>query len=226
MTSFVILIFIIAIIFFVSKLKGMVVIGFKMTRLLLLSYVGLLVVATAISMLFPQNSLSYDKVSQEELLEEMGLQQEVIEAANRGIFKEPKGFTVKKKWTFPVSKDRIILTKPEAYYSQVFVEMSSELQGEIQVTNYVGRSLINGMDVTKERDSVDVSLSEDQLTIKSPAQVDFKFAEISTGFPFNQFSGDIINLFSSDFDSYEGMDIIYMKVPENLEIEGEVVYVN
>ncbi|MGI8387607.1 hypothetical protein [Robertmurraya sp. P23] len=209
-----------------SKSKKKAWIGMKTTRLLLLGYVGLLILLAGASLLLPMNSTSLKVMSEEEVEQSMKLQDQVMNEAFRGTFEEENGLDVVEKWTFPFTSDELGITPINDYSVQVFIEKSPDIGNEIQVTHYAGKTIVNGMDLTEKRGAVNIEMQGNQLEIKNPSHVGIKLAEISNGFPFQQFSAEGVEWFSNSSYGNIGMDVLYIKAPIGLKIEGEALYVN
>jgi hypothetical protein len=209
-----------------SKSKKKAWIGMKTTRLLLLGYVGLLILLAGASLLLPMNSSSIKMMSEEEVEQSMKLQDQVMNEAFRGTFEEENGLDVVEKWTFPLTGDELGITPINDYSVQVFIEKSLDIGEEIQITHYVGKTIVNGMDLTEKRGEVQIEMQGNDLEIKNPSHVSVELAEISNGFPFQQFSAEKVEWFSSGFYGNKGMDVLYIKAPKGLKIEGQALYVN
>ncbi len=209
-----------------SKSKKKVWIGMKTTRLLLLGYGGLLILLAGAALLLPMKSYSFNILSEEEVEQTMKLQDQIMSEAFRGTFEEENGLDVVEKWTFPLTGDELGITPINDYYVQVFIEKSSDIKNEIQITHYAGKTIVNGMDLTEKRGEVQIEMQGNELEIKNPTHVSITLAEISSGFPFQQFTKEKVELFQSGSYGNIGMDILYIKAPEGLKIEGEALYVN
>lgn len=201
-------------------------IGMKTTRVILLGYVGLLILLAGASLLLPMNNTSIKMLSEEEVEQSMKLQDQVISEAYRGTFEEENGLDVIEKWTLPLTSDELGITPINDYSIQVFIEKSSEVGEEIQITHYAGKTIVDGMDLTEKRDKVRIEMQGNELEIKNPSHVSVKLAELSTGFPFQQFSSEKVEWFQSNSYGNIGMDVLYIKAPIGLKIEGQALYVN
>lgn len=209
-----------------SKSKKKAWIGMKTTKLLLLGYVGLLILLAGASILLPVNSTSLKVLSEEEVEQNMKLQDQVMSDAFRGTFEEENGLDVVKKWTFPLTGDELGIIPINDYYVQVFIEKSSDIGEEIQVTHYAGKTIVNGIDLTEKRGEVQIEMQGNELEIKNPSHVSVELAEISSGFPFKQFTKEKVELFPNGSYGNIGMDVLYIKAPKGLKIEGQAYYVN
>lgn len=209
-----------------SKSKKKAWIGMKTTRFLLLGYVGLLILLAGASLLLPLNSPSIEMMSEEEVEKSMELQDKVMNEAFRGSFEEENGLDVVEKWNFPITGDELGITTINDYFVQVFIEKSPDMGKEIQVTHYSGKTIVNGMDLTDKKGAIQMEMHGNKLEIMNPSHVAVNLAEISSGFPFQQFSSEKVEWFSGGSYGNIGMDVLYIKAPEGLKIEGEALYVN
>jgi hypothetical protein len=225
---FIILIILIvgAVVFLFTKSKKKTWIGMKTTRMLLLVYGVLLILLGGASVIVPINSSSLKMMSEEEIEQTLKLQDEIINQAYRGTFKDEDGIDAVKKWTFPFKSEELIITPINSHSVQVFIEKSPDIKEEIEVIHYVGKTVVNGFDITEKRGAVELDLSSNVLEIKNPPQVAVKLAEVSNGFPFQQFSKEKVELYPSDSFGNIGMDVLYIKAPVGLKIDGQALYVN
>lgn len=209
-----------------SKSKRKAWIGIKATQLLLLGYGGLLVLLASTAWLVPLNNSTLKIMSDEEIDQNMKLQDEVMSDAFRGTFTEENGLHVVEEWTFPLISEELGITPINTYSVQVFIENSPDIEGEIQVSHYAGKTIVNGFDLTEKRGPLNLNMQGNVLEIKNPQEVSVTLAEISYGFPFQQFTGEEVDPFSNHSFGHMGIDVLYIKAPEGLKIEGDAVYVN
>jgi hypothetical protein len=209
-----------------SKSKKKAWIGMKATKYLLLGYGGLLILLAGASLLVPMNSSLPTLLSEEEIEQNMKLQDQVMSEAFRGSFQEENGLDVVEKWTFPLTNEELSITPGNAYSVQVFIEKSPDIGEEIQVTHYAGKTIVNGFDLTEKRGPFHLDMQGNVLEIKNPDEVSVKLAEISYGFPFQQFASEKVDLFSNHSYGNIGLDVLYIKVPGGIKIEGDTLYVN
>jgi hypothetical protein len=209
-----------------TKSKRKTWIGMKTTRLLLLGYGGLLILLGGASVILPMNNSSLKMLSEEEIEQTLKLQDAIINQAYRGTFKAEDGIDAVKKWTYPFKEEELIITPINSHSVQVFIEKSPDIKEEIEVIHYVGKTVVNGFDITEKRGAVELDLSSNVLEIKNPPQVAVKLAEVSNGFPFQQFSKEKVELYPSDSFGNIGMDVLYIKAPVGLKIDGQALYVN
>jgi hypothetical protein len=209
-----------------TKSKRKTWIGMKTTRLLLLGYGGLLILLGGASVILPMNNSSLKMLSEEEIEQTLKLQDEIINQAYRGTFKAEDGIDAVKKWTYQFKEEELIITPINSHSVQVFIEKSPDIKEEIEVIHYVGKTVVNGFDITEKRGAVELDLSSNVLEIKNPPQVAVKLAEVSNGFPFQQFSKEKVELYPSDSFGNIGMDVLYIKAPVGLKIDGQALYVN
>ena len=220
------IVIIVAVVSQLTKSKRKTWIGMKTTKILLLGYGGLLFLLAGASLILPMNSTSLKMLTEEEIKQTMEFQDEVMNQAFRGTFKEENGLEAVKKWTFPSKSEELIITPVNSHSVQVFIEKSTDIKDEIHVTHFVGKTIVNGFDITEKRGAVELELNSNILEINNPAQVTVKLAEVSNGFPFQQFTKEKVEFFPSDSFGNIGMDVLYIKAPVGLKIDGQALYVN
>lgn len=110
------------------------------------------------------------------------------------------------------------------FHYPVLIERTNDDQVEVMI--YQTPIIIDGMDITKYVDQVEVKRSSDTLKI-IPKKVDLSIASFQTGFPFRQFDKDREPWFEED--DQLGAQLLYFRIPDDIQLhveeEIEVEYV-
>ncbi|MED1864167.1 hypothetical protein P4V41_11950 [Fictibacillus nanhaiensis] len=213
----------------IMKSTNKVSLGTRKIRWILGGYTIILAIATVISLSVLPNYKNDQKVATAaEMTKIEDAQTKAIDNLYSGNLVDlDKAFSEKKKWSFPFEEKSldIVLTEGETGIMSVFAERKSENDGEIEATYHVGKSYIDGVDFTNELDPPELLLNGQQLTVNNPTLVTVSFSRFSPGFAFSQFSKG--EHFSQEIrSSVIGRDFILLKVPNDIEINGNISWIN
>ncbi|MDR7074364.1 hypothetical protein [Fictibacillus barbaricus] len=205
------------------------VMGVKKTKWIVGSYAVILIIATVLSFLLPIDRNTAGKsLSKSEVDKIQKVQDSIYGSISNGRFKEQefKGALIKKKsWSFPFNEKALTfsLRNPDNFSPSILVEKTNAR--EIQGIYYVGKAIVDGIDVTDKISSPTIHLNHSSLIIGNPDAKEVKFAKFSTAFSFDQFSGKP-TVFNHESYGIFGIDILYLKVPKNVQITGDYHPVN
>ncbi|MBH0162827.1 MULTISPECIES: hypothetical protein [unclassified Fictibacillus] len=203
--------------------------GTRKIRWILGGYTMILAIATVISLSILPNHKNDEKIATAaEMSRIEDAQTKAIDNLYSGnVVDLDKVFSEKKKWSFPFNEKSldIVLTEGETGIMSVFAERKSENDGEIEATYHVGKSYIDGVDFTDKVHSPELLLNGQQLTVNNPALVTVSFSRFSPGFAYSQFSKGG-HFTQENRSSVIGRDFILLKVPNNIEINGDISWIN
>jgi hypothetical protein len=203
--------------------------GTKKIRWILGGYTIILVIATVISLsILPDHKNDQKVATAAEMTKIEDAQTKAIDNLYSGnVVDLDQVFSQKKKWSFPFNKKSldIVLKEGETGIMSVFAERKNANDGEIEASYYVGKSYIDGVDFTDKVHSPELVLNGQQLTVNNPALVTVSFSRFSPGFAYSQFSKG--GHFSQENrSSVIGRDFILLKVPNDIEINGDIGWIN
>ncbi|WP_137791424.1 hypothetical protein [Bacillus sp. E(2018)] len=203
--------------------------GTRKIRWILGGYTIILAIATVISLSVLPNYKNDQKVATAaEMTKIEDAQTKAIDNLYSGNIDDlDKAFFEKKKWSFSTDKKSldIVVEEGETGIMSVFAERKSASDGEIEATYYLGKSYIDGVDFTDELHPPEILLNGQQLTVNNPPLVTVSFSRFSPGFAYSQFSKD--GHFSQENrSSVIGRDFILLKVPKDIEINGDISWIN
>jgi hypothetical protein len=200
-------------------------------KLVLGVYGALLLVAVVLFYLLPiEGSLNKVVENQEELTKAEQAGNLLMSAASEGkqIEKENiDGVLIKKQWDFPYEGKQLDIAQVGQQYSIPFllVERKDDDDGQIEVIHYYTRTIIENIEFTDERGPFTIQLEKDQLMISNPNMIDIHVGKFAKEFTISQFtSQNSMDLFS-DVNQIDGTNVLYIRVPKNVEVEGEVQFV-
>ncbi|MGM0806756.1 MAG: hypothetical protein ACQET8_18580 [Bacillota bacterium] len=203
--------------------------GTRKIRWILGGYTMILAIATVISLSILPNHKNDEKIATAaEMSSIEDAQTKAIDNLYSGnVVDLDKIFSEKKKWSFPFNEKSldIVLTEGETGIMSVFAERKSENDGEIEATYHVGKSYIDGVDFTDKVHSPELLLNGQQLTVNNPALVTVSFSRFSPGFAYSQFSKGG-HFTQENRSSVIGRDFILLKVPNDIEINGDISWIN
>ncbi|WP_281974942.1 hypothetical protein [Halobacillus litoralis] len=182
---------------------------------MMIGYVVLLLVSTSIFLLLPvdridsQEEGSVPDTQSEQLYTH--LQEGKTEQIDEGLIVE--------QWTLDYESDELFLSTPSNDVNgvNIFVEHTESVENAVEATYYQTPMSINGIAI-KRRYKPRVDLSEGKLNVYPSETVQIEYKLYEKEFPYKQFS-DEKN--SGDVVSGWSMAALYIKVPENIEIEAD-----
>lgn len=200
-------------------------------KLLLGVYGVLLLVAVGLFYFLPiEESLNKVVENQEELAQAERAGDLLINAASEGkqIEKENiDGVLIKKQWDFPYEGKLLDITQVDEQYSTAFilVERKDVEDEQVEVAQYYTRTILENIELTDDIAPFTIELEEERLTISDTNVIDIDVGKFAKEFTISQFtSRNGIDLFS-DENRIRGENVLYIRVPKNVEVEGEVQFV-
>jgi uncharacterized protein (UPF0333 family) len=233
---FILLIIIIAVIFSTINAIKKASIFRKINVKLVLGLYGLLLLAAAgIFYLLPTEKSSNEIVSNhEELIQAQRASEQLTHAASGGKqidHENIEGVQVKKSWDIPYEGNKLeIIGEGEQYYTGfTLVKRKDSNDQKVEVTQYSTRTIMQKIDFTNEMKPYTLNIAGDTLSISDPNQVDIKVGKFNHEFTITQFaenrnSKDPFDPFEDEYDVF-GENVIYIQVPKDVEVRGDVQFV-
>lgn len=106
-------------------------------------------------------------------------------------------------------------------YGAILLAERTEKGSPMKVEHYVTRSIIDGFDVTEAMKSPEIRMEGETLLIRYPDPVELNISQYISSFTTRQFNGE--ELWESE--SLIGSDIIYLRIPEGVEVTGPVDFI-
>ncbi|MQR95970.1 hypothetical protein [Fictibacillus phosphorivorans] len=203
--------------------------GTKKIRWILAGYIMILAIATVISLsVLPSYKNDQKVATAAEMNKIENAQNRAVNNLYSGNLDDlDRAFSEKKKWSFPFNEKSldIVLTEGETGIMSVFAERKNTNDGEIEASYFVGKSYIDGVDFTNELHPPELLLNGQQLTVNNPTLVTVSFSRFSPGFAYSQFS-EGGHFSQENRSSVIGRDFILLKVPNEIEIKGNISWIN
>jgi hypothetical protein len=203
--------------------------GSKKTRWMIGGYTLVLLAAVILSYsVLPSNEAEFETVSAEEMKQIESEQMRVMDAAHSGKLIDLDGvYTSKKSWSFPYDNQKLDITHldNESVGLMVFVQEKDTIDDVIEAVHYTWNVFVDGMDMTDKKSSAKLELRGKILSVKAPEMVYVNVTKFSSGFPFQQFSDAKSGLFAERPSMGFGQDFILLKVPRDVEVDGQTNYV-
>jgi hypothetical protein len=181
---------------------------------LLTGYVSLLLIVTVVFYVLPDKKYqSVDSIpaadgSWETLYEDLLEKKEV----------DPKHMSNRTSHPIEENELQLAVSSPE-YYISIIVERDSSLENRVESTMYASYLTVNDFDLSKEVPTPSVNLQNRTLTIMPPPMLKLELKMIKKEFVYSQFTNESW-LEDDGFGSTHSGPILYLKVPENLEIKA------
>ncbi|PWA07914.1 hypothetical protein DCC39_15840 [Pueribacillus theae] len=210
---FLIVIIIVLIAFFTIRSKVQVRFG----KPLFIGYALLLLLSFALyEFVISKNITVINPVSEAEEEKEVN---KFFEAINEGnIDKIESAYIVKQDEVDFQSNKLMIETEDDDYFDpSVVVERKPENDQKIDVIYYKTKPLIKEIDIMKEIKPIQMNWKGDTLTFMKPEEATFDFAMFKKEFPISQFTGE--DWFELNSNGFIGYQVIYLRVPKDLQIE-------
>lgn len=174
----------------------------KFTHFMLGIYGGVLILSMIFALIILDPEVAEQKESPVLLYDVLG----------RGDFSAAEEFLTDEA-EFSFSGDR--LTVKADYYTIIFVEKSSEAAGKIFADVYGAPLIVEGYNFSEKLLPPKIKLDGNNLTVSYPERQKINIVLVKSDFVVKQFFGKSSFLEDLHFDS----PVVYMKVPENIEID-------
>ncbi|MEL3971767.1 hypothetical protein AAEO50_05675 [Rossellomorea oryzaecorticis] len=204
-------------------------VGSKKSRWMIGGYTLILLAAAVLSVsVLSDKGEEFKTLTAEELKLIESEQMRVMDAAHSGKLQNVEGgYTNKNSWSFPYDDQQLDITylDDETASVMVFVQEKDTNDDVIEAIHYTGNVFVDGMDMTDKKSSAELELRGKILSIKAPEMVSVNVTKFSSGFPFQQFTGEKNWFFGERPSMGFGHDFILLKVPEDVEVDGHTNYV-
>ncbi|RKL67203.1 hypothetical protein CR203_11890 [Salipaludibacillus neizhouensis] len=189
----------------------------KGLKWLFLGYLSILVLSVPVAFLLPIETESLKgEIAKGDVVHEQDIY--IEDALLKGEIEELVDKNKTELWAFDYENDVLnIEQKAEEFYVAVYLEETSEYTEMIEATYFYPRLIVDEWDFSNEVSPIRVELKNNSLNIYEPLSVTINHGEFEMGFPMSQFYGESKMMGRSSSSSMGGQ-ILYLKVPEGLEI--------
>lgn len=188
----------------------------KRVRWLVGGYIALLLIGMGVEALLPVKALSEEYIVDREELDQESI--DLYTAATEGKIAEQDRSFIRKDWNLNYEGEKLNIASQNDEYleTQIIVERKQDNDGKIEALFYSTRSIVNNMDITEKIHPPGLDLADNILTVSNPIKVQLKYHQFQNVFSINQFTGED-TLFDNN-TSYHGQSILYIRIPNNLEL--------
>ncbi|PPA70655.1 hypothetical protein [Jeotgalibacillus proteolyticus] len=129
-----------------------------------------------------------------------------------------------KAQNFRYEGDRMELNIPQLENNpvNVIIKKIEDSADQVEVRYYKAPLRVNGVDISDQiAEEVDIYEEEGRIAISQEMHYDFSFHQFNESFVLSQFNDDSSNRGSGySFSFRNGTQILYLSIPENVEIDG------
>lgn len=181
-------------------------------------YLFIILVATLVSYVLPQDELSYaqeDGFAQFEG-EEYEFFYNIVEEARAGKLELLEELPKTGEWKLDFNGKQLELEKMDGdFHVSIIVEKTNKLQNSIQVIQYSNRTIIDGLDVTEKVEPLHVRLTGARLLVDAGEQQTLDITKFTKEMMIKQFTGKEKQRGSHAFI---GAQILHVQIPEDMEL--------
>lgn len=212
------LLFIVIVGCFLTMRVGKKYMTIKVTHWILFIYMGVLVLATLLAPLIVKDSASIENAAQGMTDKQFS---GFYEKLNTGNLSEIDSKFLIKEMTFKNYNDQQLTIETNTMNEpQIFVEKKQNSDATIEVFVYSSGLVVDGLDFSNRIKPFQFELIGNQLLIQQIYQ-ELNVAIVGNSFPVRQFTGQ--SLFDHHYSS-SGDSVIYLKVPKDLEMNEDNIY--
>ncbi|WP_096155334.1 MULTISPECIES: hypothetical protein [Bacillus] len=182
---------------------------------ILYGYVGILIVALVVSPFIHSEEVKVDLAEREfESSEQFKISEEIYAGRISSVDEK----LIQKRSEFSLPENKLILKHFHEYNPlEVVVERLEEDGNKVEMLVIKRRVIDNGVDFSDKFDPVNVTVDEGKIEITRMYEQELRIGVVQHGFPFYLFTDK--NPYGMNHDySYISDEIIYLRVPKNIEI--------
>ncbi|MFT4413966.1 hypothetical protein ACLM5H_08910 [Fredinandcohnia humi] len=198
--------------------------GQKGTKLVIGSYLVILVLSVIVYYILPDNFFIPETVSDSGNAKRY---EEIYSAAIEGKIDQVDGVKQKENWNLSYQDSELNITSIRDSNMFTVFERKDSDDETLELIYYVSDTKYNGVDFFDRLSSPTVSLVEDRLLITNPKEFEISLAGFHKEFVISQFKGDgLYDEFKFDIiDRPSDYQIMYIRIPKSLTLTG-MDYVN
>ncbi|TYS16998.1 hypothetical protein FZC78_10225 [Rossellomorea vietnamensis] len=216
---------ILVLVFFLAKPASKIFLKGRRGNWVFGSYLALLSAGAVISYLVPKDSFEFEPLTAEEMKVQENINEQFYNLAWKGRIDEAEGVVAQKSWELKYEGEELMVPYENGdYYISVLVEKTETNDDTINAGYYTGTAYIDNLDVTSKVPSPELRIEDGTLQIIPPFPVEVKVAKTAYPHPFHQFT-DGYKMFDENRGSFFGMEMIYLRVPSNVKVNGNVEYI-
>lgn len=198
-------------------------------QLLISIYFGILLVSLAVFFMIPNRNFVDlpGSVDPNALQKAEQASLELYSAASQGRLNQLDGVYVKEKWRFDFNGDTLEVVKLDGeYVNTMIVAKKKEISdGKIQITSYMTRIILEGLDFTEKINAPRVEMEGNKLKISDPVRFEidlYRYDDASI----TQFRGKRKARNSQGFQNVIGQQLLYLEVPRHVNLDASTLNAN
>jgi hypothetical protein len=182
-------------------------------------YLAILVICAGLTPLLPTDEKIYKDIDVNDL-DDAGT--ELYEAALAGNIDKVDSNYIKKTWNLDYQYQQLAITasNEEFIETSILVERKTVNDGDIEAVYYKSGSSVNGMNISGLEKPLQIKVQNNAMKIENPERLELEFTQFQQAFPINQFTRKR-GYFSHSNSIYEGISVLYLKVPKDLKINAQ-----
>lgn len=197
----------------------------------ILSYLVILLLSAAIFPLLPFKQIEGKMVESDKMIDE--IHNDFYESIGNMEKPDLEKMVLRNSYEIDFADETLyISSEDDGFYTDVIVERRSDLNEKIKVMVYSTPSIVDNIDVTDDMPSflVDWNNKNDgknnELMLSYPKErYEIYFSKFNKEFPITQFTEERSQN-DNYFQSYFGHSFLYIEVPENVNVQTELEYIN
>jgi hypothetical protein len=198
-----------------TKRSSKVVFSGNRIRWIFVGYLSILLLCTGLSPLLPKEGISYKEIDVNQLERDSN---ELYEAAIQGNIENVDSEYILKTRNFDYTENQlnIAVVNEDFLSASIIVERKTTNDGKIEALHYQTGSGLNEMAISDLMQPLKINIDKNTLRLENPEKLKLEFTQFQHAFPINQFTG------KSDFSDlnnfYNGTSILYLRIPNDLEL--------
>ncbi|SET00923.1 hypothetical protein SAMN05216389_104152 [Oceanobacillus limi] len=188
--------------------------SFVKAQWLLGVYIAVLILSTGFYFLIPNDVNSDEQFDVERI-------PNLYNVVNQG--EEVDQQYIQDEWEFEYEKNQLQLNAHyvnEVNSAYTFIEAHSNGTDQVEIIHYRTPTLIaGGINVTEIIPPLDISISDNELTLINSDPIDQQFSSYKKEFTITQHSGEKSEGWMEPIYRHRGEDIVLIRVPQDLEVD-------
>lgn len=197
-----------------------------------LIYFGVLVLAMAVYIFLPKDYYYFEMDGQYYEVDQANLETEYgddyfsfYEVVAEDKIDEIEDVYIEETWEFDYEDDTLTVRGSDYFPISTFVEEKEVDDDKIEITLYRTKATVEGIDISDQIKLPKLSLKENQLFFTPPERLEMSFYRLDKEAVITQFTGNPWYDFNHRI-SKTGAQMLYIKVPKDLKIEEDNVYID
>ncbi|RWZ54683.1 hypothetical protein EQV77_13610 [Halobacillus fulvus] len=185
---------------------------------MLIAYSSLLIVAIVVSLFIPGETISTESVDEQDLEQTV---EDMHEAVFNAELDDVDPDLILQEWSFDYEKDAVGLdllsANPDQFSIMVLIEKTNELDDDLKAFYIHSPMYMDGIPIDVET-TPEVSILDEEVRVVTPEEQQIRYNVYDHGLSLEPFKEGNDSPFHSSFS----MAVLYLQVPEDLEITADI----